>query len=86
MGRYLWNAVRDFITLFTKYMTYLFHVIIPFFIMIFSYKEIRLSFDENKSFSVIIILSFEEIRLFCLIIILSFKENKTFCLIIILYF
>ena len=85
--RGVWNAVRDFITFFTKYKTYLFYVIIlSFFIIILSYKEIRLSFKENKTFSVIIILSFKEIRLFCLIIILSFKENKTFCLIITLSF
>ena len=84
---HLWNAVRDFITLFTKYKTCLFYVIIlSVFIIILSYKKIRLSFKENKTFSVIMILSFKEIRLFCLIIILSFKENKTFCLIITLSF
>ena len=34
------NAVRDFITLFTKYKTYLFYVIILlFFIIILSYKK-----------------------------------------------
>ena len=83
----LCNVGRDFITSFTKYKTYLFHVIIlSFFIIILSYKEIRLSFKENKTFSVIIILSFKEIRLFCLIIILSLKENKTFCLITVLSF
>ena len=61
----LWNAVRDFITFFTKYKTYLFYVIIlSIFIIITSYKEIRLSFKENKTFSLIIILYFKEIRLF----------------------
>ena len=70
---FLWNTVRDFVTLFTKCKTYFFHVIIlSFFIIILSYKEI--------------ILSFKEIRLFCLMIILYFKENKTVCLIIVLSF
>ena len=73
----LWNTVRDFITLFNKYKTYLFYVIIlSFFITILSYKEIRLSFKKNKTFSVIVMLYFKEIRLFCLIIILSFKNIK----------
>ena len=61
----LWNVVRDFITFFTKNKTYLFYVIIlSIFIIITSYKEIRLSFKENKTFSLIIILYFKEIRLF----------------------
>ena len=77
---------QGFITLFTKYKTYLFYVIILSFFIItlsykeiiitLSYKEIRLSFKENKTFSFIIMLSFKDLRLFCLIIILSFKEIK----------
>ena len=78
------NAVRNFITLFTKYKTYFFCVIIlSLFIIILPCKEVRLYFKENKTFSVIIISPFKEISLFCLIIILSFKENKTLRLIII---
>ena len=79
-GTTVWNAVRDFITLFTKYKTCLFYVIIlSFFIIILSFKGVRL-------FYLIITLSFKGNKTFCLILILSFKENKTFCLILILYF
>ena len=54
----LWNAVRDFITFFTKYKTYLSHIIIfSFYIIILSSKEIRLFlkkydflFDYNTFF------------------------------------
>ena len=40
-GKDLWNAVKDFITFFTKYKIYLFYIIIL--------KEIRLSFEETPS-------------------------------------
>ena len=53
----VWNAVRDFITFFTKYKTYLFCIIIlSLYIIILSCKEIKLSFEEIR-------LSFKEIRL-----------------------
>ena len=53
----LWNAVRDFITFFTRYKTYMSYIIIlSFYIIILSLNEIRLSFEEIR-------LSFKEIRL-----------------------
>ena len=54
----LWNAVRDFITFFTKCKTYLSYIIIlSIYIVILSCNEIRFSFDEIR-------LSFKEIKLF----------------------
>ena len=52
----LWNAVRTFITFFTKYKTYLSYIIIlPFYIIILFCNEIRPSIEEKR-------LSFKGIR------------------------
>ena len=60
----VWSAIWNFFTLFTKCKTHLFYVIIlSCFIIILSYKEIRLSFKENKTFCLILILSFKNIKL-----------------------
>ena len=74
---YIYGTPSRFITLFTKYKSYLFYVmILSLFVIIFPCKEIRLSFKENKTFSLIIIFSFKENKTFCLFVILSFKNIK----------
>ena len=45
----LWNAIRDLITFFTKYKTYLSYIIIlSLYIIILSFQEIKLSFKEMR--------------------------------------